>query len=123
MTVEQRDVFLLPPTHDNIDDHLFIVLSTQEANDYEGTFIGVMITDSDVWHDDFSFDLRDEMFETPLRKKTSHARMHLVTLCLEQTIVGKRTNRMKPFYFKQLMASIGDLVFGYSFKPRSESDQ
>lgn len=117
MTVEQRDVYLLPPTHANIEDHLFIVLSTKEANDYEGTFVGVMITSSDKWHDDYSFDLTDAMFESPLDKKNSHARMHLVTLCLNGDVKGKRVNRMKPMYFKELMASIGDLVFGYSFKP------
>jgi len=118
MSVEQRDVYLFPPMHDSsLANHPFIVLSTKAANEYESTFIAVMITSSIKFHDDFSFDLRDEMFEHPLEKGGSHARMHLVTLCLEQEIIGPRINRMKPFYFKELMAAIGDLVFGYEFKP------
>jgi hypothetical protein len=118
MAVEQRDVYLFPPMHDSdLANHPYIVLSTKLANEYENTFIAVMITSSDVYRDDFSFPLRDEMFDDQLDKKNSHARMHLVTLCLQHDIVGKRINRMKPFYFKELMAAIGDLVFGYEFKP------
>ncbi len=118
MPVEQRDVYLFPPMHNSkLANHPCIVLSTKLANDYENTFIAVMITSSEAYRDDFSFALRDEMFEDPLHKQNSHARMHLVTLCLQHDIVGKRINRMKPFYFKELMAAIGDLVFGYDFKP------
>ncbi|HWK07309.1 MAG TPA: type II toxin-antitoxin system PemK/MazF family toxin [Puia sp.] len=118
MTVEQRDVYLFPPTHDfELEHHPFIVLSTREANEYEGTFVAVMITSSTVFHDDLSFDLEDEMFENPLPKKNSHARMHLITLCINEHIKGARINRMKPIYFKQLMKSIGDLVFNYDFTP------
>ena len=118
MSVEQREVYLLPPTHDSsIVEHPFIVLSCKTANEYEGTFVGVMITSSSNYHDDYSFDLSDQMFERPLDKPNSHARMHLVTLCLDNTIKGKRINKMKPAYFKQLMRSIGDLVFNYDFIP------
>jgi hypothetical protein len=112
MSVEQREVHLFPPMHDvKLANHPYIVLSTKEANEYEGTFVAVMVTSSDVYHDDFSSDLRNEMFEDPLDKKNSHARMHLMTLCLAHEIIGKRITRMKPEYFKELMAAIGDLVF------------
>lgn len=118
MTVEQRDVFLYPPSHEQLEDHLFIVLSNKESNEYEKTFIGVMITSSDVYRDDYSFPLQDEMFESPLVKKNSHARMHLLTLCLQEAINGpRRINKMKATYFKQLMAAIGELIFGYNFTP------
>lgn len=118
MTVDQRDVYLCPPMHDDdLEDHLFIVLSVRESNEYEGTFVGVMITSSDVYRDDFSFELADDMFDSPLHKKNSHARMHLLTLCLKDLIKGKKVNKMKLSYFKQLMESIGDLIFRYSFTP------
>jgi len=117
-SVNQRDVYLLPfPLNNTTPDHLFIVLSTLECNQIEGTFIGVMITTSDANYDDFSFDLKDEMFERPLDKKTSHVRMHLMTLWLNGEIVGRKVNTMKEFYFKQLMASIGDAIFNYKFEP------
>jgi hypothetical protein len=116
--VNQRDVYLLPfPLNNRIPDHLFIVLSTLESNKIDGTFIAVMITTSDINYDDFSFDLTNEMFESDLDKAGSHVRMHLLTLWMNDEIVGKRVNRMKEFYFKQLMASIGDSIFNYKFEP------
>ncbi|MBO9632266.1 MAG: hypothetical protein J7578_04055 [Chitinophagaceae bacterium] len=118
MGVEQRDVYLLPPTHDSsLIEHPFIVLSVKDANDYEGTFVGVMITSSSNYLDDFSFRLDNQMFDKPLGKQGSHARMHLITLCVSDAIKGTRINKMKPFYFKQLMKSIGDLIFNYDFTP------
>ena len=123
MSVEQRDVYLLPPTHNSrLEAHPYIVLSIKESNDYENTFVGVMITSSDVYRDDYSFDLSDAMFERPLDKKNSHARIHLLTLCVGKDIVGRKINRMKPLYFKQLMKSIGNLVFDYSFVPLNNSE-
>jgi hypothetical protein len=118
MAVEQREVYLLPfPLTSEVEDHLFIVLSVRQANEYENTFIAVMITSSEVYFDDFSFKLTNEMFDTPLRKENSHARMHLLQLCMNEEIVGRRITKMKPQYFKQLMRSIGDLVFHYDFTP------
>jgi len=118
MVVEQRDVFLLPhPFDSRVEEHPFIALSIQEANNYENTFIAVMITSSTKYRDDFSFELTDDMFEKPLRKSDCHARMHLLTLCLNEEIKGVKINRMKPFYFKQLMKSIGSAVFNFEFSP------
>ena len=111
MAINQRDVYLLPfPINDGTVPHPFIVLSVKEANDLEGTFIGVMITASE-YKDDFSFDLRDEMFENPLKKEGCHVRMHLLTMYLDTDIESKRLNVMKEFYFKQLLLTIGDLIF------------
>lgn len=118
MAIEQREVYLLPfPLPGGGENHLFIVLSAKEANDYEGTFIGVMITTSDTHYNDLSFDLNDNMFESPLRKPNSHVRMHLLTLYYSTETIGGRMNRMKVQYFKQLMASIGEVVFNYNFTP------
>jgi hypothetical protein len=118
MAVEQREVYLLPfPFTSEIEDHLFIVLSVRQANEYENTFIAVMITTSTEYFDDFSFELSNEMFDIPLKKENSHARMHLLQLCMNKEIIGKRITKMKPFYFEQLMRSIGDLVFHCDFTP------
>jgi hypothetical protein len=118
MAVEQREVYLLPFTFTSeVEDHLFIVLSVRRANEYENTFIAVMITSSERHFDDFSFKLSNEMFDVPLTKENSHARMHLLQLCMNEEIKGKRITKMKPLYFKQLMAAIGDLIFNYDFAP------
>ena len=57
-----------------------------------------MITSSERYFDDFSFGLSNEMFETPLTKNNSHARMHLLQLCMNNEIKGKRITKMKPLY-------------------------
>ncbi len=121
MAVSQREVYTLPHpiSLKPQEKHPFIVLSTMEANNNENTFIAVMITGSDVTNDDYSFDLTDEMFIKPLKKPNCHVRMHLVTLCLNEDIIGQKVNEMKDFYFKELMASIGDLIFDFDFKPKS----
>ena len=117
MPIEQRDVYLVPPPFNSqLEDHPFIVLSVKEANEYEGTFVCVMIT-SMAHKDDYSFLLEDAMFEQPLRKQNCHVRMHLLTLCLRPEITGNRLNKMKLFYFNELMKSIGDLIFNYDFSP------
>ena len=119
MAVKQREVYYLPHPIDPAteDDHPFIVLSVEESNSHENTFIAVMITSSPYTRDDHSFDLTNEMFEDHLKKTGCHARMHLIMLCLNNEILGKRVTTMKEFYFKQLMKSIGDYVFNYDFKP------
>lgn len=118
MTVNQRDVYLLlHPFDQTVEKHPFIVLSSSESNQHESTFVAVMITSSDLYRNDYSFELNDDMFEKPLAKKGSHVRMHLLTLYLNDEIIGIKINTMKALYFKQLMATIGELVFEYQFKP------
>ncbi len=120
MAISQRDVYLLPHpiTPSSVAPHPFIVLSVQEANESEKTFVAVMITGSEHTRDDYSFDLKDEMFDKPLAKDGCHVRMYLITLMLDEDVIGNRLNRMKEFYFKELMASIGDLIFNYDFIPK-----
>lgn len=119
MAVKQREVYLLPhpikPKEEQ--EHPFIVLSVEESNSNESTFIAVMITSSQFKIDDHSFHLTDAMFEEPLEKSRCHARMHLMMLCLNKEIIGKKLNTMKESYFKQLMKSIGDYIFHYDFTP------
>ena len=117
--INQRDVFLLPFPFDTgtpVADHPFIVLSIQEANAHEQTFIAVMITSTNR-KDDLSFELTDDMFEKKLDKIGCHVRMHLLTLYLDNDIRGKKINEMKQFYFNHLMKAIGELVFNYNFSP------
>lgn len=120
MPINQREVYLLP-FPDSLKkqgevEHLFIVLSDVEANSVEPSFIGVMITSSEDYRDDYSFDLNDSMFNQPLKKPASHVRMHLLTLCVPKDIVGRRVNVRKEFFFNRLMETIGELIFNYDFK-------
>ncbi|SRR5258706_10398322 len=122
MAISQREVYDLPHaiSQKTEEHHPFIVLSVLEANNNESTFVAVMVTGSDITRDDYSFDLRNEMFITPLKKPNCHVRMFLITLCLNEQIIGRKVNEMKEFYFKELMASIGDLIFNYDFKPKAK---
>lgn len=77
-----------------------------------------MVTSSDVHKDDYSFELSNEMFEHNLAKENSHVRMHLITLCFNpEDLKSKKLNRMKEKYFRELMKSIGELIFEYNFTP------
>lgn len=120
MNINQRDVLLLPhPLQSGYSDpHPHIVLSVFDANQHERTFIAVMVTSSTKTKDDFSFNLNDSMFEKPLPKKDSHARMHLITISSENWVIdSKKINTMKASPFKELMKTIGELVFNYVFSP------
>ncbi len=122
-SVNQRDVYLINPTNSNLDvdsQHLFIVLSSNESFQNEGTFIGVMISSSEKTIDDHSFHLSDEMFDRPLDRKNSHVRCHLVTLFRDRHLVGQqKMNVMKPFHFRRLMTFLGEMIFNYDFRPLS----
>lgn len=114
--INQRDVYLLPhPINSAEGDHPFIVLSVKECNSFEDTFVAVMITSSPNYDDDLSFPLLNEMFDKNLPKPNSKARMHLIMLCINEEIIGKRINVMKELYFEKLMKEIGSLVFNFNF--------
>jgi mRNA-degrading endonuclease toxin of MazEF toxin-antitoxin module len=118
MAINQREVYKFPfPFGGNdVEPHPFIILSVKEANELENTVIAVMITTSTHYKDDYSFELNDSMFDRPLPKPNSHVRMHLVTVFLKKEIKSSRIGIMNVFFFNQLMASIGELVFGYTMK-------
>ncbi len=120
MAVNQRDVYLLPHPFGNNhgEPHPHIVLSVLEANQYENTFVTVMITSSSITRDDFSFSLYDQMFEKPLAQKGCHVRMHLMTMSFGEDIDRPKINTMKIVAFRQLMQRIGNLIFDYDFQPK-----
>ncbi|PWV48386.1 type II toxin-antitoxin system PemK/MazF family toxin [Chitinophaga sp. S165] len=120
MAVNQRDVYILPHPFGNNhgEPHPHIVLSVLEANEYENTFVAVMITSSAVTKDDLSFPINDRMFEKPLAKKDCHVRMHLVTMAFKEDIDRPKINTMKIAAFKELMEDIGDLIFDYDFQSK-----
>ena len=123
MPINQRDVYLLPfplESRNPVEDHLHIVLSIADANLNENTFLSVMITSSPIFKDELSFDVYDEMFETPLREPNCHVRMHLIPLSRSSEIIVQRqspVNRMKKRPFDAMMKEIGELIFNFDFAP------
>ena len=95
--------------------HMVIVLSVREAIDLEEAFIGVVITDSLHYDDEFSFWLRDSMLTRPLNSR-SQVRLHLInTFLCKQLIQGKHRNQMKQVDFKERIRRINEMTFGVSF--------
>jgi len=125
MPVNQRDVILLPHPFGSqyAEDHPHVIISIKECNDHEATALAVMMTGSDQTHDEYSFDVSDEMFEKPLKKQNCHIRMHLIALYLKEDMQVDHNNkpivlnRMNVADFNRLMRDIGELVFEFSFKP------
>ncbi|WP_295118088.1 type II toxin-antitoxin system PemK/MazF family toxin [uncultured Chitinophaga sp.] len=118
MKVSQRDVFLLPHPlgNENGEPHPHIVLSTNDANHCEETFIAVMFTSSTFTVDEYSFKLDNSMFEKPLQKEYSHVRIHLVCLAVNEAILSHKLNRMKAGAFDNLMKEIGEMLFEFEFQ-------
>ncbi len=119
MAIKQREVYLLPFPFggDNVAPHYFIVLSTEEANKQENTFIAAMITTSDIHRNEYSFPLSNAMFDKHLPLSDSHVRMHLITIYRNREILKNCVNTMKEYYFNQLLAQIGDMVFNCLITP------
>ncbi len=70
MPVNQREVYFLEYPPAGVEgQHPHVVLSVRESNEATSTFVAAMITTSVQFHDDFSFDLNDAMFEKPPCKK------------------------------------------------------
>lgn len=102
------------------EPHPHIVLSVDYANEYEGTFVAVMITASKLTKDEMSFPLDDTMFDKGLDKKNCHARMHLLMLAMNKEVlgkIGKPLCKMKKEAFDRMMKAIGAEIFNFSFTP------
>lgn len=118
MAINQRDVFLLKL--EDVPDHPCIVVSSSASNDFEGSFLAVLITSNGA-NDTMTFPLFDQMFETPLPKKNSQARCHMMFLNREKHIIGNKSvplNRMKEAPFNELMKQIGECVFNFNIEPK-----
>ncbi|MBN8697415.1 MAG: type II toxin-antitoxin system PemK/MazF family toxin [Bacteroidetes bacterium] len=114
MKISRRDVVEVVFASNTKASHPVIVLSPEEINSEEESFLGVMITDSlyfDV-NNDFSFPLDDSMFVKPLKEKSSKARLYLVNFLPNSSVVNKaKINEMKIDAFKQLIKDLNLKVF------------
>ncbi|MEI7595987.1 MAG: hypothetical protein WCK02_09585 [Bacteroidota bacterium] len=72
------------------------MLSNNNVNQYEDAFIGVMISSS-APYDEFSFSLNNEMLTKP-SKKPCQVRCQLISLILENQVIGKHGSVKRKFF-------------------------
>ena len=96
-----------------IEPHPAIVLSSDDAIKMEGGFIGVMLTTSKKFDDEFTFEIDDRMINKPMRKGYVQARLHLLGFFFVEEVM-KNTNynyKITNFYFEQLVKQINRITF------------
>jgi len=110
MQVEQGEIvevnFLLPDG--KFKPHPVIVLSTNDINQFEECFVGVMISSS-APDDTYSFWLENNML-TKSPKKPCQVRCHLISLIPENQVIGKHGSIRKR-HLKELLKKINECVF------------
>ncbi len=114
MRVCRRDVVNVSFGSGTKGNHSVIILSPEEINSEEDSFLGMMITDSPHFdkNNDFSFVLDDTMFMKPLKEKGSKARLHLLNFLHNSVLVtNAKINEMKAESFKKMIDELNQKVF------------
>jgi hypothetical protein len=113
--VSQRDIVEVP-TLDIVDSeaetHPVIILSSTDAINMEEGFVGVMLTSSKKFDDEFTFEIDDRMLTKPMGKYCQ-ARTHLIGFFLTEKVARNRhyNSKIKEDYFKQLIKHINRVTF------------
>ena len=115
MPYQRGDIVELPfliPGKNRTEVHPAVIISKEAVYQNDGIYICVMITHSDL-NEDFSFDLRDEMFISQQNIPIDKAKAHLIAYVLENHIVSnsnKKRNRTKSIYVDRLVYFLSDSV-------------
>jgi len=88
--------------------HPVIVLSNNDINEYEQSFIGVMLSSKD-YDDEYSYFITDEMLTKKPRDKYQ-ARCHLISFFQTIEVLSKH-GKMKKEYLKKLIKHIFETTF------------
>ena len=111
MRVYQREivevVFNLP--QGNLA-HPVLVISNNDINEFEGSFIGLMGT-TDHLNDEYAFLLTEEMLTKPMPQQTE-LRCHLISFFHDKDVISKYGSSVK----KEVMKLILDQIYNTSFK-------
>ncbi len=91
--------------------HPVIVISRNDVNKQDKSFIGVMMSGSTEFDDQFRFPLEDDMFDVPTTKICA-VRCHLIAT-IEHRKVKKSIGKMKKKPFLKLLEQINKVVFSF----------
>lgn len=109
MKVEQGEIvevnFNLPQ---GFLPHPVIVLSNDDINEYEQSFIGVMLSSKD-YKDEYSFFITNEMLVKEPRNKYQ-ARCHLISFFQTKEVISKH-GKIKKAYLKDIIEYIFKITF------------
>ncbi len=113
--LKQRDLVMvhdrLPPDG-KVEKHPFVIISCGKAIRHENSFIGVMMTGSEVYDDDFTFLVSNHMFEKPLMKSGCQLRLHIISnLMMHDLEPAHAVNRMKRADFQDLLDELFSVTF------------
>lgn len=112
MDYKQRDLVWLNhpiPLPDGTNlAHPILIISCDNAN-RENSYTGVMMS-STAKQDRFSFELNNEMFESPLAKADCQFRTYIL-ISFKKGDIKSFFNRMKKPHFKPLIDQIKEFVF------------
>ena len=97
-------------------NHPVIILSTQAVIDQTEQFLGVMMTSSGNYDDQFSYWITHEMFTRPLPKSGCQLRLHLISLYRVTHIYRDLRTRMKIRDFEALMDEVFRLPLGIDYE-------
>lgn len=112
--ISQRDIVEVPfNLPQGVRPHPVIVLSSNEAIQEEGAFVGLMMT-TDESRDLYTFRITSDMLSKELDVPFSQARLHLISFFNVKEVVptSKFNNRIKPEYFEQLIRQVNQITFG-----------
>lgn len=106
--IEQGDIVLVNfPLPTGFKLHPAVIVSNEEVYETEECYIGAMITSSKI-HDNFSFELTNDMLTKPL-DKPCQVRCQLIALFNENEI-DKKISKLKKEHLSKLVRQISDNV-------------
>ena len=109
MKVNQGDIVELPFVFEHgTEPHPAIVISNNDINENENTFIAVMMSTVKT-DDEYSFWTKDEMFTIKPRNK-GQVRLHLVSMFSDRDVMGKY-GTIIPKYLEIIIDKICNDVF------------
>lgn len=110
MKYEQRDVveinFVFPDGTSK--PHPAIIVSNNDLQMAEGFIYLCMISSKD-YHDEYCYELEDEMLTVPMRKK-SYVKCHLLVGDIERDVIRK-ISRIRQPYFDEIVEKIKTSIF------------
>jgi mRNA-degrading endonuclease toxin of MazEF toxin-antitoxin module len=88
MKVKQGEIIEVPFVFEHgVEPHPAIVISNNDINENENTFVAVMMTTTKI-DDEYSFWTNDDMFSIKPKRK-GQVRLHLVSTFTKKDVMGK----------------------------------
>ena len=110
---EVVEVHFRLPDNGRLENHPVIIISNSSINNTERGFVAIMMTSEHDDEDEYSFEIKDSMFEKPIGKAVSAVRLHLIGNFMNTDIIpnSHSGNKMKEEVFRRLLVHINRITF------------